>query len=598
MVTVVMEPKPQTLRVSDGGHLITIASPENVGPANYTEKTNWRRLDDKEVRREGTTLFSNVLTGVIGMWEALRPNGSRALVAATATGIYRFDPSDDGWDTLGTGFTATEWQGESIDGYLVLNNGVDLPVYFRVEDSVVTPMKEMREIGIGMVGTISIYNGFLLCADISEIIPAELNGVMNSGSPYGAVSSTICNRVRYKIGWSDYEDVTNWSPVITATILTADKDKIVLPYPVSAFPVGTRLAVVGAGAGNGVLDTVVTVVTGATLTVGVAADAGLAYPLTVTVTRFEDTSTFSGFASIQDDSSRVVRMRALKKILVVYRETGIWTGRYTGVVESPFIFTPEYSGSDVPAYPMALEDVEGDYHVYATGTRFYKYDGAGNPTIHGPLDNARSLFFANPGTVPFAKHNPVTKEIWFCNLNGVLAYDYLHDTASWIDEPYTAAVFTYQPGHATNRRFYMAKAAAVYQYGLLFGATVPTTYLRVTAVGGVPSITYGIGPLPRRSDTTESDLHGYMVLAAGGATDIDLTVTVWGKDNVAAPDEQLFSEVLDTPVTEPLIPAFFRNIYFKDRIQITDVADVGFAITGRTWLLAPVNSRGITRQWL
>jgi hypothetical protein len=597
-----MQAKPLTVRVTDGGRLITVGSSENVGPANYVEKTNWRRLDDKEVRREGNLAFPGTLAACIGMWEAVRPNGDRALIGATASQIYRHNGTT--WNSIGSGFTAAYWEGESIDGYLVLNNGTDLPQYYRVEDANVTPLKELREIGVACVGTIAVHNGFLLVGDVTEIIDAELAGIMNSETPYGVVASNKVNRIRYKAGWSDLADPTNWSPIVTATIESADKDEIVLPYPMSAFPVGAKLLVLGAGPGGGALGgqtnfpdgVTVTTVDGATLTINTEADPTLTYPLTVSVLRFADSSTFSGFASIQDDSSGIVKMKTLKSALIVYRETGIFTARYTGIVETPFLFTPGYRGENVPAWRNAIADVEGDYHVYATRNKFYFFDGAGNPQVHRVLDDARSLFFANTGSQPFATLNRATNEVWFCNAVGVLAFDFLHNTASWIDQVYTAAVYL-----ETEKKFLHAISTNILQYGRLAGANAALTYLRAGAVPNIASLTHGYGKWPMREngrpaeDFSEVDLLGYLPLLDSGAGNVQITITLRGKDNVADADETLFTEVLATPRTEPLIPAFYRNIYYQDRIQVTSAADAAFAIVGAAWQFNPVNSRGITR---
>lgn len=590
-----MQVKPITVRVKDGGRLITVGSSENVGPLNYVEKTNWRRLDDKEIRREGNTAFPGTLAACIGMWEAVRPNGERALIGATASQIYKHNGAT--WSSIGSGFTAAYWEGESIDGYLILNNGFDLPVYHRVEDANVTPMYELREIGIACVGTIAVYNGFLVVGDITEIIAAQLNTVMNGGSPYGPVAANLTNRIRYKLGWSDYGNPVNWAPIVTGTIQSADKDEIVLAYPVSAFPVGAKLLIQGAGPGGGALGgqtntpdgVTVTVVSGATITINVEADPALTYPLTVTVLRFADASTFSGFSSIQDDSSGITKMKPLKASLIVYRETGIFTGRYTGLVETPFLFTPGYRGENVPAFRNAIADVEGDYHVYATRNQFYYFDGAGNPQVHRILDDARSLFFANTGTQPFAKVNQVTNEVWFCNAVGVLAFDFLHNTASWIDQVYTAAVYL-----ETDKKFLHAVASNVLQYGRLKGAAA-TTYLRAGSVANVPSLTHGYY---RVDDLSEADLVAYLPLLASDAGEVELTITLRGKDNPADADETLFTLALDAPVTEPRIPCFYRNIYYQDRIRVTDTDDVGFSLVGAAWLFSHVNSQGITRNIL
>lgn len=148
---------------------------------------------------------------------ARRPNGQTALVAGTATTLYRFLRYDgryvadvdtggyiepghfatgyvvehdsgnhfaDGyisdrvgeWVVIGRNFSpdGRRWEAESIDGWAVFNNGVDLPVTFRVEDSEVEPIYELREMGIAYVGTIAVIKGILMCMDLGLIREAKL----------------------------------------------------------------------------------------------------------------------------------------------------------------------------------------------------------------------------------------------------------------------------------------------------------------------------------------------------------------------------------------------------------------------------------------
>ena len=188
---------------------------------------------------------------------------------------------------------------------------------------------------IAAVGTIVVYNGFLLCADVTEIQSAQLNSWMNGSTPYGVVTAGLTHRIRYKIIWSDFGDARNWAALVAGTIQAANKDRVVLDFPSHAFVAGSKLAVLNAGPNGGTLGGQVgtddgvpgTGVVGATLVLSTPADATATYPLRVFVTRFADTSTFSGSSSVQDDSSAITRMKSLKGVLVVYRETGIFTGR-------------------------------------------------------------------------------------------------------------------------------------------------------------------------------------------------------------------------------------------------------------------------------
>lgn len=610
-----------SVRVTNGGRLVSTRSPENVGVANYSVKTNWRRFDDREILREGTKLFRPNLgqpqgsqhlnvspTDILGMWECVRPNGDRTIVAATTTSVYRYNYSTAAWVLMSSSFSssATEWQGEQLDGTLILNNQVDLPVTFRVEAGTLTPIYEMRELGIAAVGQIAVVNGFLVCADITEIQSTQLATWMNGLTPYGVVPSNLVNRIRYKIAWSDFGDGRNWSPVITGTIQSATRNKVTLEFPLpTTFAVGTKLAIIGAGANGSTLGgedgadgVAVTSVTGAELTLASSADATLTYPLTVSVTRFADTSTFVGSATIKDDSSPIVAIRPLKQVLVVYRQaSGIWIGRYTGSVETPFQFKPAYRGADVPAYSRAIIDIEGDYHLYPSTTNFHMFDGAGNPRLHSPTDDASTQFFAGLSEAnayrAFASHNPVTREVWFHSANGVLAFDYVTGTTSWIDDPYTAAAYVKNPG-GTDYWFILAKAGMVLQYGMTASGVI--TYQRIASNGTSGAVTHVLqhGELSLNDDENEKDLMSYMPLFAKVNTPV--RIKIYSRDNIAADQYEELNVLLESPKASPLLETYFRAVYFADRVEYTSTNDVPAEFTGCTFTLSPVASHGVTRN--
>lgn len=165
----------------------------------------------------GSATTSTIITARIDMpinliTQVKRPNGQTATVVGTATRLWRFFAMDNGayaedeyweavgsdapygddnpgeWIQIGSGFSAHghRWESLNINGYLVLNNGVDLMVTYRVEDLEVKPIYELREQGIGAVGTIGELAGILLLGDISEIKAEAFAELM---SPVGDISS-------------------------------------------------------------------------------------------------------------------------------------------------------------------------------------------------------------------------------------------------------------------------------------------------------------------------------------------------------------------------------------------------------------------------
>lgn len=578
-----------TLRPSDGGRLITTQSPENVGPENYVQKDNWRRVDDCERVREGFDEFPGAyVSGVLGLWEATRPNGDRATIVATATEIFKI--TDSGVDTLGTGFTATWWQGESIDGYLILNNGNDLPVYFRVEDTAVVPLYELREIGYARVNTLCVANGFLILGGTHQIPSTALTAWMNGATPYGRYTGAT-NDIGFEIIWSDFGKPTNWAPVISGTIQSANKFSVTLDHPSQAFPVGTRLAVTNAGPNGGILGgqseipdgVVVTAVSGAVMTLGTSADAAATYPLTVQVSRWDDTSTFVGSSKIQDDGTDIVCIKPLKQLVVVYRTSGIFTGRFTGEVNSPFIFTPAYRGFDVPVSALSVASVTGDYHVYPTTNRFCYFDGTGAPQIHRTLDDARTLYFSNK-TLSFSAENIDTKEIWFGNGSRVLAFDYHTDTASCVPTPYSAGCqMRYPIG------FVAVKDGFLYRQNL-------SLFLNIGDYDGMAVLASGISAL--RDDHEQKILRGYGPLFGKGSGSQTVFSRAYGRDNGNEAATQLDMQTFSSTTTTPLIETYFRNVYFGDDYRIVGNYLTRTAYTtlaGRTFKYIPVATHGGTR---
>jgi hypothetical protein len=233
---------------------MTRTSREKAGVANYTVKRDFRRDFDVEMRREGYYPFwpnrtqplsggglaQNIPAGVPGSLGNLPitqvhmtrlPNGQTAVLAFTATTIYRYYAQENGpymdatagdpgvpymdpntshagvpyfndnpadWVVVGSGFSTDghRWEVQECAGYCCINNGVDLPMTYQLTDAEVIPIYELREQGIAAVGTICVYNGILMCADISEIVTSQFNTMMQliSGLEVASGSSTAAQQ--------------------------------------------------------------------------------------------------------------------------------------------------------------------------------------------------------------------------------------------------------------------------------------------------------------------------------------------------------------------------------------------------------------------
>lgn len=286
-----------SIRPTQGGQLMTSVSSEAPGLSNYTEKRDFRRDLDKEIRREGadwfwperginsccgknfsqdpgnqpfpnratriqvasstfgiaffsephgfvvgekirvvggdemtvTSITSTTLaaTSVLAAGSVIesaepinlkhfarRPNGDCALIVGTATTLFRFTASFDNayaedscgpceysyngsetsldsgapysddcggeWEIIGRGFSLDghRWEALNINGWAVFNNGIDLPVTFRVEESEAKPIYQLREQGIASVGAIAEHAGILVCMNIAEIPANRLESVI------------------------------------------------------------------------------------------------------------------------------------------------------------------------------------------------------------------------------------------------------------------------------------------------------------------------------------------------------------------------------------------------------------------------------------
>lgn len=222
--------------VTGGGNLLTqpAVSLENVGDANYSIKVNLRRQGDQEIRQEGWVKFfpnpgqpvaqQYIFDGALQLTrlaEIVRGDGTRVIVGASQTEIKMFNTATSTWVVIGSGFSAQglRWQVEDINGYLVMNNAVDLPVYFFIGNAAVTPLYEMRDVGIASVKRITQLNGFLFVGGVISIDSDQLNKWM-TGYPSYVPGFNVNENANFASNGSDSTTQYNVTTGASALVLT------------------------------------------------------------------------------------------------------------------------------------------------------------------------------------------------------------------------------------------------------------------------------------------------------------------------------------------------------------------------------------------
>lgn len=697
-----------------------------IGPADYVQKTNWRRDRDQEIRREGWLDFSplaaianqNVYDAAltcIKLVELVRGDGTKAILGFSRSAVRLFDNTAGTWSTIGSGYSASgkRWQTVTINGTLVANNGVDLPFYWNIGDAAVTPMYELREVGVASVGRIAENNGFLIIADITEIYaevlplfmrgwstfttdatqakaanfsinnttenmdlfnvttgagtitatlpsappdgfyvkiakvdagagsvvtspvievsPVVLDaqndlalvyydgaaekwvsvtfplGVVPADATYTAPPSYITQRLPWALANGEYGEPTQWAPAFNVLMASASTS-IVLPFASTVFVAGqTRVAVINGGPLNGTLGgqedspygILVTAVSGRTLTLETTTDASITYPRVVTVMRWTDVSSLVGRYLLQGDNSAITSLATLRDWLVVVRETGFYMGRYTGDPSAPFVFTPKYSGSNVPLWPDAIANVKGDYLLYpAKGNRMVKFDGVTWPEIHEITDMASSLFFDgyDQDDEVFCVDNPITKEWWFCYPDNTVCFDYdtPGGTVSELDQAFNAAAVVHKTG-TTDVWFIMAITRFIYTYGLAYGATNIQTWLR-DGVAVESVMKFGINAFGDQAN--EKLILSLTPILSSSSPDVDLEVQIYSTYNPSGTLTALLvpPESLPTPKGDNFVALAFQALYFQDELTLTETTDIDARYSMRIIETELVKAAGVTRS--
>ena len=418
--------------------------------------------------------------------------------------------------------TGPQWEAVNLGDYVVLNNGIDLPVVYKETWLEVEPLYELREVGVASVGTITSYLGFLFCADLTEVNEDFFSTLMQSASPYGVVSSNFTTRRQYKKLWSDYGKPTKFASNVPCEVdgNVGAGNEVILNWQAFSFEKDMEVSFSDSQIfGTYIIDDVETVIGGNSqrftkllLKQDIKTDASgtsLSVKLTdVIVTATDTINGFVGFAEIQDDSSQILRMEQLRDKLIVYRDTTIFVGNFTGDATQPFIFEPVYRGSYSIYFKHSLVTVQNNFHVYLGRTGFFRFDltkkiPQSMETFELGSDVLDKITVEEDRNWVVSGHNPITEEFWWSYPLGkeywgvfdtdsrtykglgatnvteggvvqpgeTLCWSYTEDSLSTIDYYFTALADVKEPlkgiaATATEDWFIMgAKNGVLFQYG-------------------------------------------------------------------------------------------------------------------------------------
>jgi hypothetical protein len=433
------------------------------------------------------------------------------------------------------------------------------------------------------------------------------SGVIPATDPYGTPPTDILNRFPYEVAWSEFGEPTRWAPRFSV-YMTAAGTVLTLPFETDSFVANeTYVAVINGGAAGGILGgdssnptgILVTAVAGRNITLAVTTNVALTYPRTVQVTRFRDVSTLVGKSLLQGDASGIIGMLPLGTQLIIYRERGIYVGRYVGTVDKPFAFRPKIEVcNNVPINGDVIIPLNGDIHVYpGRGGRFFSFDGQSYPDFYKLCDNARNLFFdgLTVEDEPFAVDNPLTKQIWFCRPGTTMCLDYENKRVSEMDSVIDAAVYAQRPASLDNW-FVLGIAGNVFTYGLTSEAVDPIlTWLR----DGVVAEPFMVSGLIHFGDQmNEKLITNYTPILSSPSPDVEMEVQLRSTHNPSAALTTLLTPVesLPSPEGDNFITLAFQAIYFQDEIRVTDERDVDVRLSARCFEVELIKAAGVTRS--
>jgi hypothetical protein len=606
------------IEISQGGLLATDLPLHKIRPADFTSLVNLRPVNGCELEKiEGHDYFApnsaqaalaqrlNAPAGCAAIREISRPNGKSAAVCVAGAKIYAFSFDSGTWSEIGSGYTTgVPWQIEEVAGYAVFNNPVDLMATWQVGDAAVRPNYEFREQGYASCATIGVtVEGILKCMDILEILDAELNGILNGGSPYGPVTDPAkTQRVQFEILWANIGAPRDFAATVDGTG-TSGTPNITLVHPMASFAIGDELTVVGGGTAGGNLTTTIANIAGASLT--------LATNLITSITSqpIQKTTALAsivGSWELEDDGEGITRGTAHKNRFVIVKGSSIFVGYYTGDLDEPFRYERVYTGKSTPRFPRSLVNVDDEYLWWVGEKHFYRFTlGYQQPEIDPVLRAAeKALFFSR---IASADVNSVFSAIDATSNEIYLSFPY-ESSRHAIRRGFTKGeeyAFEVDIGFDCACSIRKPLAGGLYEkkeYWFIFGASDGTivrngrSNFEVFTHRRFGSDFYGsfVSGLESFGDgSNEKDIKSFTPLISHPAAVGLLEFTLYGTNNTHQEVETLESKTLNNPVYPGIAHLFYRRNYFQ--FQLRTRANLGVRISGWIWEVARTASHSAVR---
>lgn len=541
----------------------------------------------------------------------------------------------------GTGVIATavinphnRWESISLNGYAVVNNGIELPFVYREEWDKATPLHALRELGVVRVGCITEYAGSLLCGDIVELTEESLAKwadacATDNLDPYGVITDEHIEKyeldvdeTQYAVMWSFAGNPLQWGVSVKGSMTGGDK----FWYPrhpnmVKSFQPGQDFYVTGAATLGELLTTKIENIweegdkvtmfeladpsnagDGISNTDGTAGADGLPDG---TVTDAVSYSSLSGGDSVEllGDGSRIVKMMKLTDKLVIYRETGYWMGSITSSVEDPFAFTERYRGQRYAAFRNTVTNISDKYHMFMGYQGVFKIDlteaePSWVPAFQVGPEVWRTLKMSDAERV-FTYNNSLTSEIWLCLPkrfdDPTFCFDYRTSTLSTIDQHFTAGLVIRRPQNTmveqSDDMCVITYDGIIYTYGYEIAGR-KGIYNRVfadyTSVLGSSLMNFS-------GRFNEKDLRSYVLLLDQADPTIGLKMQIYTQgsplDEPVLAAEHSIKDLDD----ETMVPLWVRSLFFKDTITV-EGSNNPMRLTSRLYELSNVESRSQTQS--
>lgn len=480
----------RTITPLRGGDLITEFSGEQVGPHHCMVKENIRFNKGKEEVIRGNDYYQEKLgleETITLVHDVARPNGEHCTIIGTPTTLYRYNVDAESWWIIGEGFdpSANRWKAVNYDGYVFLNNGKDLPCYYRVEYSrlpkflglgdnkvygyedvplafageatPVVPMYELREQGIAYAEDMVVFSNTLVFINVTELVDKYLSIWMNGNDAYGRIQDTnpeYLTQTPFRIINSDY-DATRWKLGVKASVSASQPKVIKTDFPVYSLRVLDEINFRETEEDG---DDVEVFITRATIH-NISEDRkefSIEYsdgepPITTDSTGFLTRYTWgqevAGYLDHQSDGSAMLACLKAANRLIVFRETGFSTYYVSNgiLIADRESYTGPYTLAN-RHLAIAVNDTEV---LYRSKKEWFRI----NMTTLRPEEAEKLALVSNifdwlsyEVSEVFMADDRLENTLWICCPDGVLAYDYRNEKAFTIDEGYSAVTVAWING--------------------------------------------------------------------------------------------------------------------------------------------------------